>query len=89
MQHTVLTAVLSTNTLKLLFADELAFTAKHVHLFLEQQPEIVFAINNDAVIVKQMLTVRGMMNNVRQQEEQQKEQAKYDPASLTGSDRNY
>jgi hypothetical protein len=89
LQYTVLTAVLKTSTLELLFKEELAFISKHKFLFLEKQPEIIFAINTDSVIVKQMLAVRDMMENVRKQEEQEKEQAKFDPASLTGSHRNY
>jgi hypothetical protein len=83
LAYTTLTAVIKTETLKLIAAEELAFIAKHKYLFLEQHPEIIFCLNNDNMIVKQLTTVHEMMLQVAQIEEQDKQQA-VSGASLTG-----
>jgi hypothetical protein len=86
--YTTLTAVLKTETLKLIAAEELAFIAKHKMLFLNQHPEIIFALNNDSMIVKQLTTVHEMMEQVAQIEEQEK-QSSVSGASLTEGHRCY
>jgi hypothetical protein len=83
LAYTTLTAVLKTETLKLIAKEELDFIAKHKYLFLSQHPEIIFALNNDNMIVKQLTTVHEKMLQVAQIEEQDKQQA-VSGASLTG-----
>jgi hypothetical protein len=86
MQYTVLTPALSTKTLGLVFTNEMDFVKKHRYLFLEQHPEIIFAINNDSVIVNQLTTIHEMMEQVKKIEEQEKQNSVIG-ASLTGSHR--
>ena len=86
MQYTVLTAVIKTEILKFLFKEEMHFVAQHRFLFLEQHPEVIFAINNDAVIVQQLVTIREMMSHVKKLEEQEKQQA-VSGLALTGGHR--
>lgn len=73
MEYPVLTARLNLKTLEILFKKELDFIASNVELFLNQQPEVVLAINSDTVIVSMMLAVRRMMHEAAKRDEQQRE----------------
>jgi hypothetical protein len=93
MEYSVLTARLNVRTLELLFKKELSFIAENVELFLNQQPEVVLAINSDTVIVSMMLAVRRMMHEAAKHDEQQRETERINavsPESLAAaSHRNY
>jgi hypothetical protein len=73
LAYTTLTAIIKTETLKLIAKEELDFIAKHKYLFLSQHPEVIFALNNDSMIVKQLTTVHEMMEQIKKIEEQEKQ----------------
>jgi hypothetical protein len=64
LQYTVLTAVISTDTLKLIFTEELEFIKQHRNIFLEKHPDVIFAINSSTFTVAQLQAVQGMINEV-------------------------
>jgi ABC-type bacteriocin/lantibiotic exporter with double-glycine peptidase domain len=90
MNYQTLTATISVDTLQLLFKEELDFITTHRWLFLEQHSEIIFSLDGITATVEgsnrvirgglsvgQLMAVRGMRENVRQQEEQEKKIADF------------
>jgi hypothetical protein len=92
LNYNITSESINLETLKLLFTDELAFVKKHVLLFLEKHPEVIFAIDKNHLTIGQVMSIREFMRITEEQEKAAREQekaAKLDPASLTGSHRHY
>jgi hypothetical protein len=71
LAYNILVAVLSNETLKLVFNEELDFVRKHRWLFLERHIEVIFALNSNTLSVAQLGQIQQMMEQVRTLEEQQ------------------
>jgi hypothetical protein len=88
LNYQLLTAAMSVETMKYLFEKEAQFLKEHVWLFAEQQPQLLLSWNNGALTFGELQQIRSMMENVKKQEEQQKKvEALYNPAALTSSHR--
>jgi hypothetical protein len=85
LNYNITSETINLETLKLLFPDELAFVKKHVLLFLEKHPEIIFGINNNNITIGQVMSVREFMRIAEEQEKA----ARLDPSQLTASHRQY
>jgi hypothetical protein len=82
LNYQTLTAVISVDTLKLVFRPELDFVTKHRWLFLENQPDILFALDGavnavagdnrvvrGGLMISQLLAIREMKANIETQQE--------------------
>lgn len=86
LNYQLLTAQISVETIKYLFENEALFVKQHIWLFTERHPELLMAWNSGSLMLSQLQTIRAMMDEVAKLEEQQKKnEALRDPASLTGS----
>jgi hypothetical protein len=82
LNYQTLTAVISVDTLKLIFQPELDFVTKHRWIFLENQPDILFALDGavnavagdnrvvrGGLMISQLLAIRKMKSNIETQHE--------------------
>jgi hypothetical protein len=74
LPYPILTAVLSNDTLKILFPDLLEFVAKHRWIFIESHFEVIAALQSNSVSVAMLMSINGMMEQVAAQEAEKAEQ---------------
>ena len=86
LNYQLLTAQIAVETIKFLYEEEARFMKQHIWLFTDRQPEFVMTWNSGSLMLSQLQTIRAMMDEVAKLEEQQKKnEALCDPASLIGS----
>jgi hypothetical protein len=73
LNYQTLTQVISNDTLKLVFEPELDFITTHRWLFLENQPDILFALNGNSLTIAQLLAIREIRAQIEKQEEQERQ----------------
>lgn len=95
----------TTDTIRLCFPEELSFIQKHNWRFIQNMPSILNSINENKLSVSQLIEVKRLMEQQQAADEAVRKQAEedaawaekvaankarqYDPASLTGSHRQY
>jgi hypothetical protein len=69
---------ITNETLKLAFHPELDFITTHRFVFIEQNPDILFALNEGGLSIAMLLAIRSMRENIEAQHAQEKAQAEKD-----------